>query len=556
MIKYVKTEQGIKEAIKYLDKLNMIGLDTEANGLNPTVNDLLLIQLGNEIHQYVFDVYKLGKSISLLISFLNTCKGLLIAHNMKFDYKMLKHHLGFNPGRVACTYIGEKLLTQGKRIDAGLADVANKYLRTHLDKDERSTFIGLPFGSEFTSNQIKYSGEDVQYLIPAYQSIQKLLNERGMRKLSIVEYESTKLTGDLELNGIYINTKAWLALKTTAEKEAKIAKKELDSHFLKYCQIDLFGDPVINYKSVTQIKPILSKLCGFTLKTTEEKYLKALESSYPVIKALFNYRRAVKKIDTYGQSFVDQHVREDGRIYSTFLQLGAETGRFSSRNPNLTNIPRAQEYRTPFEAPDKTRKIICADYAQQELKLLAFLSQEPAFLTALREGKDLHCYSACIIYDIPYEDFFDKNGKLIKEMGIKYRQPAKSLNFGIVYGIGAKRLADNLKIDIKEASALLKKYFQVFPGIASCMNTLMSKGKENKYALSPLDGRRRDLSSGDWDNPGVVNHYMNICKNIPFQGAGASVTKHAGCLVRRSIIKHNWDAKIVNIVHDSENRHD
>ena len=335
MIKYVSNKSGVEEAIQYLNELPMIGLDTEANGLDPRKNDLLLIQLGNEIDQYVFDVYLLGKHNSLLISFLNSCNGLLIAHNMKFDYKMLKYHLGFNPGRVACTYIGEKLLTQGKRVDCGLVDAANKYLRTNLDKDERSSFIDLPFGSKFTKSQIQYAGEDVQYLIPLYLAIQNLLVEREMENLAKLEYETTKLTADLELNGIYINKEKWLALKTIAEKEAKISKTELDKHFLKYCQVDLFGEPIVNYKSVKQIKPVLNKICGFNLKTTEEKYLKALESSYPVIKSLFDFRRSVKKVDTYGQSFIDQHVHSDGRIYSTFLQLGAETGRFSSRNPKL-----------------------------------------------------------------------------------------------------------------------------------------------------------------------------------------------------------------------------
>ena len=216
----------------------------------------------------------------------------------------------------------------------------------------------------------------------------------------------------------------------------------------------------------------------------------------------------------------------------------------------MTNIPSEAEYRAAFIAQDPNYRIISADFSGQELRLLAHLSQEPKFIYALKNKMDLHSYSASLIYDIPYEDFFDEKGVLKKEMKDKYRKPAKSLTFGLIYGIGPMKLALNLDIEIKEARNLMNKYFATFTHIKRTLDNLTKEAAKNKYALSPLDGRRRDLSTFDWDDSRQVAHAFNITKNLPFQGCGASTTKLAMCKLKRLFDKERYDAKIINAIHD------
>ena len=151
---------------------------------------------------------------------------------------------------------------------------------------------------------------------------------------------------------------------------------------------------------------------------------------------------------------------------------------------------------------------------------MAQISKEPGFLKALKEDLDLHCFSASLIYGIPYEDFIDKEtGKPFKDGEMaELRSKTKSISFGIIYGIGANKLAANLKIDVKEAKDLLTRYFLTFPRIKELIDKLAKDAEIHRYAISPLDGRRRDLADFDWDNPKHAGHAMNIAKNLPFQG--------------------------------------
>lgn len=216
---------------------------------------------------------------------------------------------------------------------------------------------------------------------------------------------------------------------------------------------------------------------------------------------------------------------------------------------------------------------------------MAHISQEKNFLYALENDMDLHCYSASLIFDLDYNDFFyfgeegkkqaledddrlkaeslvlgdegivldvDDSGEAVKrpDMKKKYRTPAKSITFGLIYGMGPGRLADTLEISYKEAKSLINKYFKVFPTIKKTLDKFVEMAMENKYAYSPLDGRRRIFSGVDWDHSGKVSHLQNVAKNMPFQGAGASVTKLALCWMKREIDKMGWDAMMILTVHD------
>ena len=596
MIYIDKLEQidKLKEWLKYH---NTIAVDTETTGLDPLTDKILLLQIGNHLEQWVIDAYKIGDDGIKLV--LNLIKNKLITklfHNAIFDYSMIIGNYGIELDNIKCTFITNKLLTNGRRTsDNSLAGVVDKYLNIDLSKTERKSFIAHKYGEPFTPEQIEYAGIDVKYLGQVFDAQMKLIRERKMQTLLALEFMTIKTTADMNLNGIYVDQKKWLALKSTAEKEALDIKLKLDEIFKDHCETDMFGalmapnlkaenykkrvkllrhkgqtvsvktrapvPELLNYDSNEQMQHMLSLVLGHPIESTNREYLKTLR--HEAIDLLLKYREKRKLVTTYGQEFLNQHVHpKTKRIHSHFDPMGTETGRWSSKNPNMQNIPKGAEYREPFCAQKEGYSIISADFSGQELRLLAHISQEEKFIKAIQENKDLHSYSASLLFGIPYEDFFEKDEEghvkidnlgepVIKsEMKKKYRNPAKSITFGLMYGMGPNKLSRQLDIELFEAKTLFKKYFETFPAIKNLMDELTKNVRERKYAYSPLDGRRRDYTGIDWDNPKQAAGAINAAKNMPFQGCGASVTKLSLIYLRRAIKSKNLDAKILITVHD------
>lgn len=535
---YIYKEEDFHTAVRYLNNLKRIGVDTETNGLDPLSNDILLLQMGNSEHQFVFDVHKLGGLINNLSSVLSNPTSTKIFHNAKFDIEFLRAKYKFDIKNIRCTMIENQLISAGRNIANNLNAVMNRHLGLFMAKETRDTFIDMPVGKDFTKDQITYAGADVEHLPTLEMKIESKINQRGMRELLQLEMETLHATCDLELNGIYLNADRWLKLKDTAEIEAGKAREALDKHFEPYCEKDMFGDLTINYNSPAQIRPILEQITGLSIPSTNVNILRKI--NHDVIGSLLKYREHMKRLTTYGQEFLNEHVSSvDSRVHSNFLQLGADSGRYASRNPNMTNIPSDQAYRSAFTSQYKDTRMISADFSGQELRLLAQLSREPKFLEAIEKGIDLHTNSASLIFDIDYDS-------VRKDQ----RTAAKSLTFGLIYGIGPKKLSDNLSISMQDARTLMNKYYRTFPKIKALLNELVEEASTSKIAKSPLDSRQRDLSTFDWDNPRETAHALNIAKNIPFQGAGASVTKKALCNLRHKIVSKGYKALLVNVIHD------
>lgn len=583
-ITYVTTPEGVDSALLALRHDKRVGFDTETNGLDPLTSDVLLIQLGTPEHQFVFDVYQLGNDMQKVLDVLADPEVCKIAHYMQFDYGMILANFGISMPNVVCTMIGSQLLTKGiLNISNSLDECLSKYLNIPISKDKQKSFAGMRLGESFTSDQIEYAGIDVEHLVPLHDRIQSLLDSRGMGELSLLEYETVRACGDMGVNGIFLDRDMWLDLRLQARERANEAEAKLNEHFIPYTGVDIFGRPLVNYNSPVQLKPLLSTIMGEELPNTSEEVLKRFKK-HAVVKALLDYREAIKKVTTYGEEFANKHIHpKTGRVHSDFRQLGADSGRMASRDPNLQNVPSEPEYRACFRTQSKDYKLICADFSGQELRLLAYISQEPKFIHALENNMDLHSYSASLIFNIPYENFFyygeegkkealkevddlkpeglglDKDNAVIDSAGdpivrpnmkASYRNPAKSITFGLVYGMGVGKLSNELNIPFADARDLMNKYFKTFPNIKKTLDMLVEQAMKNKYALSPLDGRRRIFSGIDWDHDGKVAHLKNIAKNQPFQGAGASVTKLALCRMKKQIEANGWDARLVNCVHD------
>lgn len=539
MIYVIQNKTQSEFARDYALRKNIIAIDTETNGLDPYTSDVLLVQVGDKKDQFVFDMGKLNKSaVKPLIEIFKNNDLLKLFHNSKFDYKMIKHHFGVSMDNVADTMLTELVLTKGvKKKGFGLDDLADKYRVGTKDKEIRENFLDMKLGDSFSKEELRYAANDVKILIPIYHKQLTIAENMNLTGVISLENSVAPCVGDMELNGIYISRDKWLDLEQDAIDGAVEVKKELDEYFKPYCDLGVFGEPIVNYDSPKQIVELMSKITGRQLEDSQEKTLKEL--NHPAAKLLLEYRGYSKLISTYGQKFLEHIHPKTGRIHPDFKQLGTDSGRMACRDPNLQNIKRDQKYRTPFQVQDEDWKFLSCDYGSQELVIMAFLSGEEKFVKAIEEERDLHSMVASLIFGIP-EDEISKD----------LRTRAKAINYGLMYGLTKYGLARDLDISIDEAEELMNSFFTKFSKIKKFLDKKAKEVLKTHKAIAPLDNRLRSLESFDWTDYGKRGWAQRINKNHSIQATAASITKKALVRIRGKIKEYNLNAKLIGQIHD------
>jgi len=361
------------DSIAWIKSRAILGLDTETNGLDPFMNRVLLLQIGDRDTQYVYDVFRVKDRIKEVFDALNRPNLYKVVHNAQFDYKMIKGSFGVSLNNLICTMVAEKLLTKGKNVSAALKAVSKKYVNIDLDKVEQKSFIGMRYGDKFTKDQLKYAGMDVIYLIDIWEKQKNLIKDKKFQDLIKTEFDVLPVISDMSLNGIYINRSLWLKLEEKAIESMLLIKRDLEDFFADYVIKDdgtmLFsGDRIyINFDSHIQVKKAFIEHLGINLESTDAKYLDTIKDIHPAISMLVKYRQYQKLISTYGSNFLENINPITGRIHSSFRQVDTETGRMSSSEPNLQNIPKSQDYRTPFQVQDPVNyRMISADFSGKQ----------------------------------------------------------------------------------------------------------------------------------------------------------------------------------------------
>lgn len=539
------------KAISFLSdpRVLVLGLDTETTGIDPLIDKVLLISIGNKNTQFVIDVARMRKHLGALKAVLTDPDKIFLLHNAKFDYKFFKQDLGIELQNIHDSMLTEQLLVKGKKEKGfGLDDVANKYVGVNLNKDIRKTFIEMVYGDEFGKDQIKYSGIDVLYLDTIYATQLKLVTKYGLQKTYATEMHALLPTGDLELNGIYLDKTRWIKAEEDAIKDRDAAKKDLDALFAPVVGQDLFAEAAINYNSPKQLLTALKALLGTLvkdLKDTREASLK--EIKHPIIDSLLLYREKEKRITTYGRAFLENIHPSTGRVHSQFSQLYADTGRYSSDSPNLQNIPRDKQYRESFTGRTENYRIIGCDYAGMELRILADLSKEPSWIACFERNGDLHSEIGSKLFGKPIR----AKGTLSKDdpgENVELRQFAKTLNFGICYGMGPKKLANATGMPFDQARAIIKEFWKQHVFIKNYFDEHVKKSIRDNVVRSPYDQRLRWLDGYDLDNPAEMASVRNLCMNFPMQSGNASITKNALYALQRHI--KGKDAMLVSTIHD------
>jgi DNA polymerase-1 len=500
----VTDASGLEVVVDALLGADIVGLDTETTGLDPRTDRMRLLSLAVDTTDASVFTYLVDCSaVDPRPLFEALAEKTLVAHNAAFDLGFLAA-LGFEPGVVHDTMLLSQLLLgtrKGKGFH-GLAQVAERELGHTLDKDLQAS----DWSGALTRAQLDYAAADTAVLLPLYRALAGNIKASVQDQVATIEHRCLPAMVWLSRSGAAFDRDAWTVLAQEAGREAEDLARQLDEvapardGFLSKAGAWNWGSP-------QQVQEAF-RLLGVELQSTDDDALARVEHSLADL--LRRHRAASKRASTYGLDWL-AHVAADGRVYAAWRQLGADSGRMSCSAPNLQNLPRGAAYRRCFRAPEG-RVLVKADYSQIELRIAAKVSGDEAMLEAYGRGEDLHTLTARRV--LGAED-------VTKE----HRQTAKSLNFGLLYGMGARGLRQyaksqyGLNLSEEEAHRYRDAFFQSYPGLAAWHRRVRSRREVETRTLA---GRRRLLGAKDFDT---------LRLNTPVQGTGGDGLKQALALL-------------------------
>jgi len=538
---YIKSSEKAKEILNTLSNYKVLEIDTETTGLDPYTSKVSLLQIGTSNKAYIFDMRSDTEfsdiSWDLFKPILTSANILKLLQNAVFDMKMIKVHGGYYIKNIYDTMLVEQLFQLGLNMrGADLESLVYKYLRITIDKEPRNTFSD--YYQKFEPFQLEYVANDVLVLnMIRNLQIPKIIEDE-LKDVCRLEFEFTKPMCEMELNGICfdINKHRNILCEIEAEKEKykKIVESKLN--FTKN-QITLFDISLINIDSNAQLLEALNKY-GLSIPNTDIKTLSKYKG-LPIIDELLNYRRAQKFISTYGENLIAKIHSITNRLHTEFRQM-VSTGRMSSSNPNLQNIPKKQIYRGCFVSKFDYN-LITADMSSCEVRILANLSADPLFLHCYKNNIDIHTKTASEIFGIPM-------GKVKKTN----RDAAKALNFGIFYGLTNIGLAIRLGINEDKAQEIINAYFKKYKGVKRYLDKSAKEAVIKRFSKS-ISGRRRYYPFPELGHPDFNRIKMGVerqAKNMGIQGSNADVLKQGMIYLVDRLEKFRSDAKLLLVVHD------
>jgi DNA polymerase I-like protein with 3'-5' exonuclease and polymerase domains len=566
----------IDEAVEYLSTKQLLGIDTETEGFDFTCKKLLMLQIGDTDRQYVIDCRTLSKEdCDKLIPILEDESIIKILHNAKFDYKFIKHYIHADLNNIHDTYLCEKILHCGKTdYGFGLAKLVKRYLNRELDKSVRNRFVQSS-STPFTDDQIIYGAKDIEYLIDIFYQQTDLLKLQTLTSVAKLENWAVVVFSEIEYNGLEINLEAWSRLAAKNKEESFLLGKQLDklllsfpefNHYKAKKQLDLFlaeeelKDSTVNWDSPSQVLKIF-QVINPKIEDVNGKKLAPYRYKHTLINEYIKYKEKSKLASAFGANF-NSYISCDGKVHTNFQQI-LDTGRVSSSEPNMQQIPATNEYRNCFTCPHGW-VFVSSDYSSQELNVIAYGSGDPVFLKALKNNEDLHSVCAELVFGQVWHDaaesdcaFVKANQKCECKEHKKLRTQVKTINFGLAYGMGPKKLSETINSTLSEAKELIDKYFKAFPKIKKFLNDQGEFGKRYGFVTTfhPFY-RKRWFDTwipkmyNDRDSFMELGSIERASKNTPIQGSSADMTKLALVYLHNRIKKFGYPVKIVMTVHD------
>ena len=504
-----------------------VGLDTETTGLDPQVDRVRLIQVATAAGATIVDVFALTDPAAALAPLWRALASVeLVGHNLQFDLRFLAG-LGFTPGVVFDTMLASQVLHAGERTETNaplkhtLADVVRRDLGTEVSKAEQKSDWSRPV---LTPGQLAYAARDAAILRPLAEVLKAKIDAAGLAPTAGLEMRA--LPGVAWAAPVVVDANAWTALAVTAETERTRLAGQMD-----VIAPDPDGLPGIASRNWNSPADVLAafKSVGVNLKATDDDTLAGVD--HDLARLMRDYRSASKLAGTYGRKWLDAFAPA-GAVLPSWRQLGAGSGRMSSSDPNIQQLPRGDAYRRCIVARPGC-VLVKADYSQIELRIAAKVANEPAMIAAYRNGQDLHTLTAAKIA-----------GKLSAEVTKADRQLAKAVNFGLLFSMGWKSLRGyakaNYGVNMTETDARKahRMFFLAYPGLERWHADVRRKVKQ-LYASNPaaihntltLGGRKRTLSVAARKADRTTYPSVNDALNTPVQGTGADGLKAAIALL-------------------------
>ena len=539
----------INALVSLLEQNQEYCFDSETTSLNTIEAELVGLSFSVKEHvaYYVPISDNRVEALEQLKPFLNLFADpskIMIGQNIKYDYQVLLNYNIEIKNKLFDTMVAHFLIMPDMR--HGMDILAQTYL--NYSPVSIQTLIGKK-GKEQLSmrsvdvNLIKdYAAEDADVTIQLKNHFAPLLKENEVEKLfDEVEVPLIKVLANIEREGINLDVNALREFSAQLQIDISVVEKEIQ---------DLAGTK-FNVSSPKQVGEILFeylKIVDKPKKTktgqyaTGEEILSKLENTHPIVSKILDYRELVKLKSTYVDTLPELVNKKTNRIHTSFNQVVAVTGRLSSDNPNLQNIPirteRGRQIRKAFIPRDNDHILLSADYSQIELRIVASISGDKNMCEAFQLGKDIHTATAAKVFGVAEAD-------VTKEM----RYKAKSVNFGIIYGQGAFGLAENLNISRGEAKQLIDNYFKEYSAIKDYMDGEINFARENGYVKTLL-GRKRWLRDITSNNATVRAFAERNAINAPIQGSAADMIKVAMINIYNELQKQNFKTKMLLQVHD------
>jgi DNA polymerase-1 len=443
----------------------------------------------------------------------------VIGHNLKFDFKMLRNYNLKTPTPLADTMILAWILDPDSPV--GLDSVAKRYLNHQNIKFKEVVGKNQNFGDIDIKTAAKYAAEDAIITLKLYEKLKEKMWDEVTWDFENIEMPFINVLIDMEKEGIKVDIEYLEKLQKEITQKLNTLTKE----------IYLLAGSEFNIKSPKQLSHILFEVLKLPAKkktktgySTDEKVLNSLKDAHPIMPKLLEYRKLDKLLSTYVIPLKEYAKKDKNhKIYTNFLQTGTATGRLSSKNPNLQNIPTSTEIniRNAF-VTDKL--FVSLDYSQIELRLLAHFSGDENLIKAFLNDEDIHQKTADLI-------------------GVS-RSVAKSINFGLIYGMGPKKLSETINVSLKEAREFIERYFKSFPTVKNFIENTKKEAKQKGYVETFFKRRRFfDFANA---NQRLIAAYEREAVNTIFQGSAADIIKKAMVEIKNTFPS----SKMVLQIHD------
>lgn len=545
----VQPGMGTKLFLQNLMKQKSVCFDTETTSLNPLEAELVGIAFSWEKGKGFYlpfpeDQFEAQLLIETIRPFFEDESIQKIGQNLKYDIKVLAKYEVSVKGKLFDTMLAHYLINPDMRHNmdvlsetylnytpVAIAELIGKKGKNQLNMREVSI-----------EKQTEYAVEDADVTFQLKEHFEKELGEANTQKLfDEIEVPLLRVLADMELEGINLDKDFLGSLSEALDSDILRLEKEI---------YDEAGE-TFNIASPKQLGDILfgkMKLIEKPKKTktgqysTAEDVLSFLAKDHKIIRDVMEYRGLAKLKSTYVDALPTQVESTTGRVHTDYMQTVAATGRLSSNNPNLQNIPirteRGRQVRKAFVPRDKDYVLMAADYSQIELRIIASLSEEDNMIEAFKNGEDIHASTAARVFNVP-----------LSEVTREQRSNAKTVNFGILYGVSAFGLSNQTDLSRTEAKDLIDVYYKTYPKLRNYISEQINFARENGYVQTVL-GRRRYLSDINGSNQVVRGAAERNAVNAPIQGSAADIIKIAMINIHKKLETENYKSKMLLQVHD------